>query len=51
MPMEESLLKRMGCKTISKAPFRSKRMRMKSRLESDAMRRSLVILMRAFAVL
>lgn len=51
MPMEESLLRRMGCEMVPKAALRSRRMRMESKPESAAMRRSLVIFMGAVSVL
>lgn len=51
MPIEESLLRRMGCEMVSKAELRSRRMRMESEQVSAAVRRSLVILISAVSVL
>ena len=51
MPNEESLWRRMGCEMVSKAALRSRRMRMESEPESAAVKRSLVILIRAVSVL
>ena len=50
-PMEESLLRTMGCEMVSNAALRSRRMRMEMEPESAAMRRSFVILMRVVSVL
>lgn len=49
--MEESLLRRMWCEMVSKAALRSRRMRMESKPESAAIRKSLMIFMRAVSVL
>lgn len=43
MPMEDNLLRRMVWEIVSKAALRSRRMRMDSKPESAAIRRSLVI--------
>ena len=42
MPMEDNLLRRMVWEIVSKAAVRSRRMRMESKPESAAIRRSLV---------
>lgn len=51
MPMEDNLLRRMVWEIVSKAALRSRRMRMDSKPESAAIRRSLVIFRRAVSVL
>ena len=51
MPIEESLWRRVRCEMVSNAALRSRRMRMESEPVSAAVRRSLVILIRAVSVL
>lgn len=51
VPMEESLQRRMVGEMVSKAVLRSRRMRMETKFESAAMRRSLIIFMRAVSEL
>lgn len=50
-PMDASLWRRMEWEIVSKAALRSRRMRIDRSLESAAIRRSLVILIRAVSVL
>lgn len=51
MPIDLSLWMRVLCEMVSNAAVRSRRMRIDSKLESEAMRRSFVILRSAVSVL